>query len=645
LCAVAAAPLGWHGDCLFRHRCETGEFAIAATAKRGSLDFAALRALYRRRPGAVVETVDAVYARIAADGDPALWIATVPREATLARARELASLPEDARAKLPLYGIPFALKDNIDAAGMPTTAACPAFAYTPVANSNVAGRLVAAGAILIGKTNLDQFATGLVGVRSPYGTPRNAFDSAYAPGGSSSGSATAVAKGLVSFSLGTDTAGSGRVPAAFNNIVGLKPTRGAIGTSGVVPACRSLDCVSIFALTVADAAEVLAVSAGDDAGDPFGRAAPAGWSPLPHAARTPFRFGVPREDQLRFFGNEETPALFRAAVARLRRLGGAVVEIDYAPFAAAAALLYQGPWVAERYAAVGAFIERNPNAVHPVTRAIIAGANKHSAAETFAALYKLEALKRETAPVWRAIDALLLPTAGTIYPVDAIERDPMTLNSNLGYYTNFVNLLDLAAIAVPAGFQANGLPFGVTLIAPAWHEGRLAAWSDALHRTQRLPLGATQAKLPAPAPAGKAAPFPAVPILVVGAHMEGLPLNGQLRALGARLAAKVKTAPKYRFYDLGGTPARPGLVRVANGARGGAIAGEVYDIPADALGAFLAQIPPPLGIGSVELEDGRWVKGFLCEAYAATGTKDITKTGGWRAYVAEAKSRPKRRKR
>jgi len=621
------------------------ESPIDWTVRGGSLDFAALRALYARRPDAVSEVVEAVYARIAADDDPALWIALVPREEVLARARMLAALPAEARTKLPLYGLPFALKDNIDVAGMPTTAACPAFAYTPEVDANVAARLLASGAILIGKTNLDQFATGLVGVRSPYGTPRNAFDRAYTPGGSSSGSATAVAKGLVSFALGTDTAGSGRVPAAFNNIVGLKPTRGLIGASGVVPACRSLDCVSIFALTVFDAADVLAVASGEDAADPFGRAAPAGWSPRPQPAQGKFRFGVPREDQLHFFGNAETPALFHAAVAALEKLGGTWTEIDYAPFAAAAALLYQGPWIAERYAAVGAFVEQHPEAVHPVTRAIIEGGRKPSAAEAFGGLYRIEAIKRATAPVWRANDFLLLPTAGTIYPVDAIERDPITLNSNLGYYTNFVNLLDLAAIAVPAGVQANKLPFGVTLVAPAWHEARLAGWAEAFHRAQRLPLGATAAKMPPAAERGKGTAYPSVPLLVVGAHMQGLPLNGQLTALGARFAAPVNTAPKYRFYDLGGTPARPGLVRAANGARGGAIAGEIYDVPVESVGAFLAQIPPPLGLGSVELTDGRWVKGFLCEAYAVAKAKDITKTGGWRAYLDKAKAAKPAKKR
>ncbi len=619
------------------------EVIIAPLRPDMPLDLVSLRRLYAKRPGAVAAVVDAVYARIAADGDPALWIALVPATQARTRAAALAALDTAAREKLPLYGIPFAVKDNIDVAGMPTTAACPAYAYTPERDANVVGRLLAAGAILIGKTNLDQFATGLVGVRSPYGTPRNAFDSAYAPGGSSSGSATSVAKGLVSFALGTDTAGSGRVPAAFNNIVGLKPTRGAIGTSGVVPACRSLDTVSIFALTSGDAAEVLDVAAGDDALDPFGRAPPPAWSPRPIAPRRKLRFGVPRAEQLRFFGNAETPRLFQAAVARFEKLGGSRVEVDYAPFAEAAALLYQGPWVAERQAAVGDFIARHPEAVHPVTRQIIEGGGAYSARAAFEAFYKLEALRRGTASLWRSIDALLLPTAGTIYTLDEIERDPIRLNSNLGYYTNFVNLMDLSALAVPAGFQSDGLPFGVTLVAPAWHEGVLAGWAQPFHRAQRLPLGATGAKYPAaPAASPGAAPYPTLPLLVVGAHMQGLPLNVQLASLGARFAGEVKTAPRYRFYDLGGTPARPGLVRVAKGKRGGAIAGEIYDVPTGAIGAFLAQIPPPLAIGSVELDDGSWVKGFVCEASAAEGAKDITALGGWRAYLDRRNRAPKR---
>ncbi len=598
-------------------------------------DLASLRRLYAKRPGAVLDVVDEVHARLAADGDPALWIAIVPAEQARARAAALAALDASARAALPLYGIPFAIKDNIDVAGTPTTAACPAFAYSPVEDANVVRRLLAAGAILIGKTNLDQFATGLVGVRSPHGTPRNPFHPGYAPGGSSSGSATAVAKGLVSFALGTDTAGSGRVPAAFNNVVGMKPTRGAIGASGVVPACRSLDTISIFALTVSDAAEVLAAAAGDDDADPFGRVAPPAWSPQPAPVKRKFRFGVPRADQLRFFGNKETPKLFEAAIAAFEKLGGKAERIDYTPFADAAALLYQGPWVAERYAAVGDFIERNPEAVHPVTRKIIEGGRAFSARSAFEGLYKLEALRRCVAPLWRGIDFLLLPTAGTIYTVEAIERDPIGLNANLGYYTNFVNLMDLSALAVPAGFQSDGLPFGVTLVAPAWHEGLLGGWGEAFQRAQRLPLGASGAR-PAVSDLAsiKPAAYPTLPLLVVGAHMEGLAFNGQLSSLGARLVAKVKTAPRYRFYDLGGTPARPGLVRVGKNKRGGAIAGEVYDVPAAAIGAFLAQIPPPLAIGSVELSDGSWVKGFLCEAAASEGAKDITALGGWRAYLA-----------
>ncbi|MCW5773606.1 MAG: allophanate hydrolase [Rhodospirillaceae bacterium] len=627
-----ALPHSWHcspDTCPWRPD-------ITWSPTTGLLDLSTLGALYAREPSAVERIVEAIFARISADNDPAVWISTVTRDAALARARSLARLDASSRARLRLFGIPFAVKDNIDASGLPTTAACPAFAYTPAENAVVVQRLLDAGAILIGKTNLDQFATGLVGVRSPYGTPRNAFDAAYVPGGSSSGSAVAVARGLVGFALGTDTAGSGRVPAAFNNIVGLKPTRGAIGTSGVVPACRSLDCVSIFALTVADAAAVLSVAAGDDAADPYGRAAPVGWSPSPQTPRPGFRFGLPRADQRRFFGNREAETLYRRAAASFERLGGTAVDIDYAPFAAVADLLYQGPWVAERLAAIRDFATNNADAMHPVTREITLGARRFDAVAVFEASYTLESLRRRTAPIWRDIDFMLLPSAGTIYRLDEVAREPIQLNTNLGYYTNFVNLLDLSALAVPAGFQPDGLPFGVTLIAPAWHEGRLGGWADAFHRTANLPLGATGATRHDAPPSAAISIHPTVPLLVLGAHMAGMPLNPQLTALAARFVATVKTAPSYRLYDLGGAPARPGLVRVRDG--GAAVSGELYDVPTSALGSFLAQVAPPLSIGSVELESGEWVKGFLCEAHASNGAKDITAAGGWRRYLKAAES-------
>ncbi len=618
--------------------CWAREGLIFWSAEHGSLDLASLQALYRSRRAAVIDVIEAVYARIAADGDGALWLAHVPREAALRRAASLAALEPSDVERLPLLGVPFAIKDIIDVAGMPTTAACPDFAYEPVQTAPAVRRLLDAGAILVGKTNLDQFATGLVGVRSPYGTPRNPFNADFVPGGSSSGSATAVAKGLVSFSLGTDTAGSGRVPAAFNNIVGVKPTRGAVPASGVVPACRSLDCVSFFALVVDDAMTACAVAAGTDPADSFSRRPPSGWAPGPIDVCGQFQFGVPHAKLRRFFGNPETPGLYERAISSFEALGGTPVGVDYAPFAAAAALLYEGPWLAERLAAIREFLVKHPNSLHPVTRRIIEGGSRFSAVSAFEALYTLKALRRETEATWDAVDFMLLPTAGTIYRIDEIERDPISLNNNLGYYTNFVNLLDLSAVAVPAGFQADGLPFGVSLIGPAWHESRLAGWASAFHRAQNPRLGATAARMPERRPDGSGgASHPLVQLLVVGVHMQGLPLNAQLSALGARFRRTVKTAPNYRFYDIGGSPRRPGLVRCRDGEPGAAIAGEIYDVPSAAFGAFIAQIPAPFGVGKVELCGGEQVLGFLCEAYAARSARDISAFGNWHDYIRSLK--------
>ncbi len=449
-----------------------------------SLDFPTLAELYRAGRLTVMALVQEVERRIAAAGDDCVWISRVPSEALAARARELDALDAAARARLPLFGIPFAAKDNIDAAGLDTTAACPAFAYRPAEDAPAVARLVAAGAVLIGKTNLDQFATGLVGVRSPYGVARNPFDARYIPGGSSSGSAVAVASGLVSFALGTDTAGSGRVPASFNNLVGLKPTKGLIPLCGVVPACASQDCVSIFALTVDDAEAVLAVAGGFDPADAFSRRGAQAAAIGPS-----FRFGVPRRPE--FFGDGASEALYRDAVATLEALGGTAVEFDDAPFLAAAKLLYDGPWVAERMAAVEKIFRAQPEAMLPVTRAIIANADKFNAVDTFKAQYRLGELRRATEPLWHEIDAMVVPTAPSIYTVEQVNADPVALNSRLGHYTNFVNLLDLAALAVPAGFRPDGLPFGVTLIAPAWHDAALASLGRRFARKLDLPLGAT----------------------------------------------------------------------------------------------------------------------------------------------------------
>jgi allophanate hydrolase len=535
-------------------------------------------------------------------------------------------------AAKPLSGIPFAVKDNIDVAGMETTAGCPAYAYRAERTAVAVQRLLEAGAVLIGKTNLDQFATGLVGVRSPYGACGSVFDETYVSGGSSSGSAVAVGKGMVTFALGTDTAGSGRVPAAFNNLVGLKATKGVVPASGVVPACRTLDCVTVFALTCGDAAAVLEVAGGFDETDAYSRPRRVAAQPWAVGA---FRFGVPQRELLQFFGDAEAEALYWRAVAQLEALGGTRVEIDFQGFRESAELLYAGPWVSERLAAISSFVAAQAEAMHPVVRQIIQGASRYSAQDGFEAEYKLAALRRRTEAEWRKMDVMLLPTTGTIYKIAAVEADPIRLNTNLGYYTNFVNLLDLAAVAVPAGFRGNGLPFGVTLMGPAFCEQGLLEMGDRLHRAQGRHLGGTMARLSeTPAMAAAAVPPGCVAVAVVGAHLSGMPLNGQLTERGAKLLRTTRTAGHYRFYALPGTtPPKPGLVRT-EGAVGQGIEVEVWAMPVEHYGSFVALVPAPLSIGSLVLEDGSTVQGFLCEPYAAAGATEITALGGWRNYMA-----------
>ena len=594
------------------------------------LDLTALRAVY---DGGVTpeDVLDAVYARL--EGAPLnpVWISLVPREAVMARAAEVT---RGDRVTMPLYGVPFAVKDNMDVSGMETTASCPAFAYTAKDTATVVKRLEDAGAILIGKTNMDQFATGLVGVRSPYGACSSVFDDRYISGGSSSGSAVAVASGLVSFSLGTDTAGSGRVPAAFNNLIGLKPTRGSLSASGVVPACRSLDCVSVFALTVGDAQQVFEAARGFDASDPYSRHSAGEDAPAPWLGG-PFRFGVPQSDQWEFFGDDEARRLYEASIQALESLGGVAFPFDFRPFQEAAALLYSGPWVAERQAALGDFLAAHADDVHPVVRGIIAGGAKFNAADGFLAQYRLEELRRQTDRVWQDADFLLLPTTATTYTLAEVEAEPIRLNTNLGHYTNFVNLLDLAAVALPAGFRPNGLPFGVSLIGPAQADLALLSVADRLHRHSGGTLGGLTTPVAETAPL---TPFPALPgctlLAVVGAHLTGQPLNRQLTERGARLVATTRTAPGYRLYALADTtPPKPGLVRVP-GFDGPGIELEVWAVPTSSFGSFVAAIPAPLGIGSVELADGSVVKGFICESFALETATEITHFGGWRAYLA-----------
>jgi allophanate hydrolase len=577
----------------------------------------ALRHAYEAGTLTVRQTIDEVLKRIAQAGDDKAWIERVA-DAALRDEADRLDAQRRALAHLPLYGIPFAVKDNIDVAGLATTAACPGFAYRPHRSAEVVQRLVDAGAIVVGKTNLDQFATGLVGVRSPYGVPRNPFDGSFIPGGSSSGSAVAVASGLVSFSLGTDTAGSGRVPAAYNNIVGLKPTLGLVSTDGTVPACQSLDCMSVFALSCADADAVLAVVAEPPPAAPIGR---------------DFRFGVLAAKDADFFGDEAYAALYAQSVGHLKALGGTPVEIDYAPFREAAELLYGGPWVAERTAAVGAFIAKADSTagVWPTTREIIESGLKYSAVDAFKGQYRLAALKALAEQQMRGLAFIALPTAGTIYRVTDIERDPLTLNRLLGRYTNFVNFFRLSAVALPAGFRPDGMPFGITLIGRPLQERALLAFGACWQREVRLPLGRTTSQLP-PEEDDPAIVEDRVPIAVLGAHMSGLPLNGQLLALGGRLECMTTTAPRYRFYALPGEPPyRPGLVCVNDG--GSAIELEVWSLPATRIGDFLRLIPAPLGLGTITLADGSAVTGFLCESHAIQGAQEITALGGWRAYL------------
>jgi allophanate hydrolase len=569
-------------------------------------------------------TIEETYERIAAHDDPALLIAFRPKAQALAFAERVRT---SGSAGKPLYGVPFVVKDNIDVAGLPTTAACPAFAYRPERSAFVVERLERAGAVVVGKTNLDQFATGLVGVRSPYGVPRNALRSDLIPGGSSSGSATAVGAGLVPFSLGTDTAGSGRVPAALNGIVGLKPSLGALSTSGVVPACRTLDTVSIFARDVADAFTVFRETIAFDERDAYSRSF---HEPALSAFPSGIRLGVPHPDQLEFFDDKEAAAAFAQDVKLAQSLGARIVEFDFAPFAEVARMLYDGPWVAERYAAVKPLIETNPEALHPVTRAIIEGARKFDAVSAFEAFYRLADRKRRTSGAWSEFDAMLVPTMPRFYTVAEVEADPIRLNSRLGTYTNFVNLLDLSAIAVPGAGRGDGLPSSVTLIARSGADGLLAGLAAPIEArsgasTKSAALTASQT---ASSVGGER-----IEVVVLGAHLSGLPLNRELIDLGASFSREVETTADYRLFALpSSVPAKPGLLRVSEGA-GSAIKAEVWTLDRASFGEFVAKIPAPLGIGAIRLKDGGSVKGFLVEAEAVKAAEDISSFGGWRAYL------------
>ena len=578
-----------------------------------------------------VRVVEGVLGAVERADDPGIFITLLDRKALRRAVHKLGRFDPIAR---PLWGVPFAVKDNIDAAGLPTTAACPAFAYQPRMSATAVKRALAAGAVLIGKTNLDQFATGLVGVRTPYPIPKNVFDPSIVPGGSSSGSAVAVALGLVPFALGTDTAGSGRVPAGLNNIVGLKPSPGAVSNKGVVPACSTLDCVSVFAGTVDDAWTVYEVIAGKDEQDPFSRPIVLG-----RMGAVPPRpvVGIPRPADQEFFGDRAARVAWRASLGLLQDLGADLVEINMAPFNEVAALLYEGPWVAERYAALRPFFSQHAREVHPVTRRIIEKAKAFSAADAFAGRYCLEALRAATQPLWRGIDALAVPTIPCAPTLRQIEADPLGPNAKLGTYTNFVNLLDLAAIAVPGPMRRDGRAAGITLIGPRGCDAALASLGRLFHGAHGAMIGATGHPLPPSSLLPTAPPAGSLELAVVGAHLSGMALNHELRAADGVFLRAVDTEPSYELYALpGGPPDRPGLVRVAPGG-GHAIATEVWALPAEAFGRFVAGLPAPLGIGTLRLADGTSPKGFLCEGEGVRGATNISKHGGWRAYIARKK--------
>lgn len=564
--------------------------------------------------------------RIEAVDNPAVWIYQLSAEEL---EPYLLKLEAADPSTLPLYGIPFAIKDNIDLAGIPTTAACAAYSYVPKASSPVVEKLIQAGAIPLGKTNLDQFATGLVGVRSPYGAPRNPIAPDRVPGGSSSGSAVALSEQLVTFSLGTDTAGSGRVPAMFNKLWGLKPSRGRLSTSGVVPACRTLDCVSIFALNAADGQAVLKIAEGYDAADAYSQ--PTRDVKLPATNK----LGIPKSEQLMFFSDADFHPVWLQALEDLEAKGWELVEIDFEPFLRAARLLYEGPWVSERTTALKNFLESNAEDFYPATRQIISAGVDNTATEAFAAAYKLAELKRDSEGVWDGIAAIVSPTAGGFPTLADMEADPIGPNSQLGYYTNFMNLLDLCAVAAPAGETDAGLPFGLTWIAPRDTDKALvqiaADGPQVAFGGKRPPSDLKGGRLSSAAVTDQET----LSILLFGAHMSGLPLNQQVLGLGGEFIAEVQTAPLYKMIYLPEpAPHRPGIIRVGEG--GASIAAEEWRFPKAALGEFLSTIQQPLGLGQLELTDGRKVHGFLCEAAAADGAEDISSTGGWRGYLVSS---------
>jgi allophanate hydrolase len=590
-----------------------------------SFDLKSLARVYQSREASPQDVMSLVLERIDAYADPAVWICRLPRDAVLAQARTVEKRRE-AGEKLPLFGIPFAIKDSIDLAAYPTTAACPAFTYIPECSATVVQRLLDAGAIAIGKVNLDQFGTGLAGDRSPYGACHNVFNPDYISGGSSSGSGVAVAAGLVSFALGTDTAGSGRVPAAANNVVGLKPAPGLLSTAGMVPSCASLDCISFVTLTAEDSAFIYSVAQGQE--------------PTALGDGGPITFAAPAESTLDFCGDQERAEIFRQSLERLEQSGAKRITVDYAPFREAGLLLYGGPWVAERLAALEAFMSAHSEEMYPVTRSIIAGGTQYKAVDVFRAQQRLKTLRETCLKVFEQAEVLVVPTIPTLPKRADVEADSILWSRRLGTYTNFANLVGLCALAVPSAFTTGGLPSGITLLGPPGSERRLCEIGMAWQRQLDLPLGATGNRLPAVSARSvrKAVPPPAegfVRVSVAGAHLQGQPFHSALSKLGARFVRACRTAPKYRFYAfMELDPPRPGLL--ATNEQGGAIAVEIYDLPFEGFGRLVASVAPPLAIGTVELEDGESVKGFLCESCAARRARDITEFGGWIAFRGQS---------
>ena len=591
---------------------------------------ASLLAAHRARTATPVETIKTTFRRIREVDDPAIFISLREEAAVLSEAGALAAKGD---SSLPLYGIPVAIKDNIDVAGLATTAACPAYAYTPERDATAVELIKAAGALIVGKTNLDQFATGLVGTRSPHGTPRNPLRGDLIAGGSSSGSAVAVATGIVPLALGTDTAGSGRVPAALNNIVGCKPSRGLVSTYGVVPACRSLDCVSVFALTAADAFAALQVIAGPDRRDPYSRA--LGLGPLMTPPR--LRVGVPSQNDRIFLGDRQAAAAFAAAERVAQQLGGRLVGVDLSSFFETAQLLYEGPCLAERTAAVGDFIAREPARVHPITRQIIARGRGYSAVDVFRSQQRLQELRSLAADELAKCDVLMLPSIPRPCTLAEVAADPIGVNAQLGTYSNFANLLDMAALACPVSLAPDGTPYGVTFLAPAGRDAELAGLAVAFQAQTQLPLGAVGLRPPACLPPATAARTDEILIAVAGAHRLGMPLNHELTAVGARYLESVWTAPDYRLFLLGDSePRKPGLLRVKAGS-GAEIELETWALCAKGFGRFVAALPPPMSIGTLRLRDGRLAKGFLVEAESVTDARDISGYGSWPAFLAAAR--------